>query len=90
MTARRKEIDMRWWRGVTAAGAAALALVLWAGVADAGPLDAPGYTKAFTCSACHGFGGQRGSGTVTPKSWPQRLRLLTSCTGRRFAATPAR
>jgi cytochrome c553 len=28
-----------------------------AGVAGAGPLDAPGYAKAFTCSACHGFGG---------------------------------
>jgi cytochrome c553 len=39
------------------AGALALALVLTAGVAAAGPLDAPGYTKAFACSACHGLGG---------------------------------
>ncbi|MGH7278276.1 MAG: c-type cytochrome [Candidatus Rokuibacteriota bacterium] len=26
--------------------------------AAAGPLDTPGYTKAFTCSACHGPAGQ--------------------------------
>jgi len=26
--------------------------------AGAGPLDAPGYAKAFTCSACHGPAGQ--------------------------------
>ena len=25
--------------------------------AAAGPLDHPGYTKAFSCSACHGFAG---------------------------------
>ena len=36
-----------------------VALILGAGVAaaGAGPLDAPGYTKAFACSACHGLGG---------------------------------
>jgi cytochrome c553 len=34
-----------------------VALMLAAGVAVAGPIDAPGYTKAFACSACHGFGG---------------------------------
>jgi cytochrome c553 len=34
-----------------------VALMLAAGVAEAGPLDAPGYAKAFACSACHGFGG---------------------------------
>jgi cytochrome c553 len=28
-----------------------------AGPAAAGPLDQPGYTKAVTCSACHGFNG---------------------------------
>ena len=27
------------------------------GPATAGPLDQPGYTKAVTCSACHGFNG---------------------------------
>jgi len=30
----------------------------------AGSLDAPGYTKAFTCSACHGFAGNSRSDTV--------------------------
>jgi cytochrome c553 len=34
-----------------------LALTLAAGVAGAGPLDAPGYAKAYACSACHGLGG---------------------------------
>ena len=32
-------------------------VLLAAPMADAGPLDHPGYAKAFTCSACHGFGG---------------------------------
>ena len=27
------------------------------GNAAAGPLDPPGYQKAFSCSACHGFAG---------------------------------
>jgi cytochrome c553 len=38
----------------------AAALVLLAGraaPATAGPLDQPGYAKASTCSACHGFAG---------------------------------
>jgi cytochrome c553 len=34
-----------------------IAVLLAAGVAHAGPLDHPGYAKAFSCSACHGFGG---------------------------------
>jgi cytochrome c553 len=38
-------------------GAFGVALMLAAGVAAAGPLDAPGYTKAFACSACHGLAG---------------------------------
>ena len=37
-----------------------LALRLTTDPASAGPLDPPaGYSKAFTCSACHGFGGNR-------------------------------
>jgi cytochrome c553 len=40
-------------------------LVLVAGApAAGGPLDAPGYPKAFTCSACHGFGGNSPSDTM--------------------------
>lgn len=34
-----------------------IALLLVAGAAEAGPLDHPGYAKAFSCSACHGFAG---------------------------------
>jgi cytochrome c553 len=32
--------------------------------ADAGPLDHPGYSKAFSCSACHGFAGNSRSNTM--------------------------
>ena len=31
---------------------------------EAGPLDHPGYAKAFTCSACHGFAGNSRSATM--------------------------
>ena len=34
-----------------------LVLLLACGNATAGPLDAPGASKALVCSACHGFGG---------------------------------
>ena len=46
-------------------GAVALLGVL-VGVAGAhaGPLDHPGYAKAFTCSACHGFAGNSRSDTM--------------------------
>jgi cytochrome c553 len=54
----RKETDMTLSRWPTTAAAAALAIMISAGPTAAGPLDLPGYAKAFTCSACHGFGGQ--------------------------------
>src|SRR5262245_15117017 len=41
-----------------------LVILLAAGSAVAGPLDAPGATKALTCSACHGMGGQSPSNTM--------------------------
>jgi cytochrome c553 len=41
-----------------------LLLLLLVNAADAGPLDAPGYDKAFTCSACHGFAGNSPSDSV--------------------------
>ena len=41
-----------------------LLLLLAVPAADAGPLDHPGYTKAFTCSACHGFAGNSPSNTM--------------------------
>ncbi len=34
-----------------------LMVLIAAGVSFAGPLDAPGATKALTCSACHGLNG---------------------------------
>jgi cytochrome c553 len=39
-------------------------LLLLAAPAAAGPLDHPGYTKAFSCSACHGFAGNSRSSTM--------------------------
>jgi cytochrome c553 len=41
-----------------------LILLLAAPAVQAGPLDHPGYAKAFTCSACHGFGGNSRSETM--------------------------
>ena len=43
--------------GTALAATLAFVLGLGAGSAAAGPLDAPGYAKAYACSACHGFGG---------------------------------
>ena len=49
-------------------GCAAFALLLLAvgvsGAAAAGPVDAPGFTKVFTCSACHGPGGNSSSDSM--------------------------
>ncbi len=42
----------------------ALLLLLAAAPAGAGPLDHPGYAKAFSCSACHGFAGNSQSSTM--------------------------
>jgi cytochrome c553 len=41
-----------------------IALVRLTGSTTAGPLDQPGYAKAFTCSACHGFAGHSKTDTV--------------------------
>ena len=41
-----------------------LLLLLPVPAAQAGPLDHPGYAKAFTCSACHGFAGNSRSETM--------------------------
>jgi cytochrome c553 len=47
------------------AGVAGLVVALAvAGAAGAGPLDAPGYSKAFSCSACHGLAGNSQGQTV--------------------------
>jgi len=39
-------------------------VLLLARSAAAGPLDVPGYDKAFTCSVCHGFAGNSRAATV--------------------------
>ena len=44
--------------------ASLLVVLLLAGPALAGPLDVPGYSKAFSCSACHGFAGNSRSDTM--------------------------
>ncbi len=41
-----------------------LVFLLAAGSAFAGPLDTPGATKALTCGACHGPGGQSPSNSM--------------------------
>jgi cytochrome c553 len=41
-----------------------LLLLLAAPATEAGPLDHPGYAKAFSCSACHGFAGNSRSATM--------------------------
>ena len=50
--------------GLLGSVVAALTLAALATGATAGPLDAPGYTKAFTCSACHGLAGNSPSSTM--------------------------
>ena len=55
------------------AGVIVVSLVLGgAAGAVAGPLDTPGATKALTCAACHGAGGQSPSNTMPVLSgmWP--------------------
>ena len=76
----------RWVMGILAlAGASALA----AGV-EAGPLDPPGYQKAFSCSACHGFAGNSKTDT-TPilagmAPWYFKKAIADYASGKRPAA----
>ena len=53
-----------------------LGAMLVAGVASAGPLDARGATKALTCAACHGQGGQSPSATmpILAGIWPNYFK----------------
>lgn len=55
------------WRHFSVGGMVlALTILIGGGMAAAGPLDAPGYTKAFACSACHGFAGKRPAAEMEP------------------------
>ena len=72
-------------------GCASLILVLALyGGAAAGPLDAPGYAKAFSCSACHGFAGASAADTVPVlagmPSWYLKKAIQDYAAGKRPAA----
>jgi len=47
-----------------------------AGAAGAGPLDAPGATKALNCAACHGPSGQSPSDAmpILAGLWPEYFK----------------
>lgn len=45
-------------------GVTSMLVFLFPTTGSAGPLDVPGYDKAFTCSACHGFGGNSRSDVI--------------------------
>jgi len=66
-----------------------LGLALYGGAA-AGPLDAPGYAKAFSCSACHGFAGASAADTVPVlagmPSWYLKKAIQDYAAGKRPAA----
>ncbi|MBI2155133.1 MAG: c-type cytochrome [Candidatus Rokubacteria bacterium] len=66
-----------------------LGLALYGGAA-AGPLDAPGYAKAFSCSACHGFAGASAADTVPVlagmPSWYLKKAIQDYASGKRPAA----
>lgn len=73
-------------------GGTFLALAMLSGVeaAAAGPLDAPGYAKAFACSACHGFAGNSRSESVPilagMPAWYFRKAIDDYASGKRPAA----
>ncbi|HXU90944.1 MAG TPA: c-type cytochrome [Methylomirabilota bacterium] len=72
------------------AAAVGLALASAAGVAVAGPVDAPGYAKAFACSACHGLGGNS-TAAATPvlagmSAWYFKKAIEDYASGRRVSA----
>jgi cytochrome c553 len=66
-----------------------LGLALYGGAA-AGPLDAPGYAKAFSCSACHGFAGASAADTVPVlagmQPWYLKKAIQDYAAGKRPAA----
>ena len=72
------------------AAAVGLALASAAGVAVAGAVDAPGYAKAFACSACHGLGGNS-TAAATPvlagmSAWYFKKAIEDYASGRRVSA----
>lgn len=75
--------------GIGCAAAIVFALTLGAGVSVAGPLDAPGYVKAYACSACHGLGGNS-KASATPvlagmPAWYFKKAIEDYASGRRLS-----
>jgi cytochrome c553 len=68
----------------------AVTVLLGAAAAGAGPLDAPGYAKAFACSACHGFAGNSRGETVPilagMPAWYLKKAIEDYASGKRPAA----
>ena len=77
-------------RGRTLVGLAGLALILAVATpASAGPKD-PGYAKAFSCSACHGWDGASRADTVPViagmPAWYLKKAIQDYASGKRPAA----
>jgi cytochrome c553 len=75
--------------GIACAAAIGFVLPVSAGVAFAGPLDAPGYAKAYACSACHGLGGNS-KASATPvlagmPAWYFKKAIEDYASGRRVS-----
>jgi cytochrome c553 len=68
----------------------ALTVLLGVAVTAAGPLDVPGYAKAFACSACHGFAGNSRGETVPVlagmPAWYFKKAIEDYASGKRPAA----
>jgi cytochrome c553 len=74
-------------------GTAAFVVGTWLGMAaafGAGPVDTPGYAKAFSCSACHGAAGNSKSETVPilagMPAWYLKKAIEEYAAGKRPAA----
>ena len=69
--------------------AVAVVVLSTVSIAFGGPLDAPGYAKAFACSACHGLGGNS-KATATPvlagmPTWYFKKAIEDYASGRRVS-----
>lgn len=77
-------------RRLLVGGAVLALLAAVAGPVAAGPIDAPGYAKAFSCSACHGFAGNSPSNSVPilagMPAWYFKKAIDDYASGRRPAA----
>jgi cytochrome c553 len=67
-----------------------IAAVVGAGAVEAGPADTPGFTKAFSCSACHGRAGASRADAVPVlagmPTWYFKKAIADYAAGRRPSA----